>query len=196
MLVLFDGWTSFFRDQRGAVAHRHGGAAARAARDRGAAALHRGAALVRGEGRADRSARARRPRDLGARAAAGCCAVRRSRPARDGDVLPAARARLGRRDEEQRARARRRHASRACASRRTSACSADAIADEALLPRTWSRRSARGEQPADRAAARCASRRPRLRASSPATSIAALQRRPRCRRRAATPRCTLGERCS
>ena len=45
---------------RRAVAHRHGREDARAARDRDAAALHRGAALVRGQGQADR-ARARSP---------------------------------------------------------------------------------------------------------------------------------------
>jgi hypothetical protein len=45
VLVLFDGWNSLFRDH-GAVAHRHGGQDAAAVRDRYAAALPGGAALV------------------------------------------------------------------------------------------------------------------------------------------------------
>ncbi|MNC84446.1 hypothetical protein D3C83_00010 [compost metagenome] len=48
---------------RGAVADCHGGEDARGARDRGAAALHREAAMVCGEGRAGET---RRPRGLGA----------------------------------------------------------------------------------------------------------------------------------
>ena len=57
MLVLFDGWNSLLPRPRGAVAHRHGGKTRQQLEDRGAAALHRGAALVRGARAAGASAR-------------------------------------------------------------------------------------------------------------------------------------------
>ena len=74
VLVLFDGWTSLFRDRvmpwRIGMAER----TAHAVRDRHAAALHRGAALVRRQGHDHRRARGWSTTRCGRpAAAAGCC---------------------------------------------------------------------------------------------------------------------------
>ena len=80
----------------GAVAHRHGGEAAHPARRGGAAGLPQGAALVRGEGRGAEARASGGPRDLEGRERE---LADRSRERRGhgaaGDLLRAARARVG-----------------------------------------------------------------------------------------------------
>ena len=97
VLVLFDGWTSFFRDRvvpwRIAMAER----TRAAARGGSAAALHRAAALVRVEGRSRRSARASPIMRCGsARRRVDDRALRRRVFARHRRVFPSARAGMGR----------------------------------------------------------------------------------------------------
>ena len=162
MLVLFDGWTSFFRDR---VVPWRIGMAEKLRAQLETEVLPRYLAAQRwygAQGRGDQARPARRPRGVGRRAArAGCVTLRRGRGRRrDGAVLPAARARVGGRRRgapEARSRPRRSPGSRQQAQ---VGVLGDAFADEGFC-----RALVAGDRVAARArharTARCASRRPR-----------------------------------
>ena len=181
VLVLFDGWTSFFRDRvvpwRIAMAEK-----ARAQLEREVLPRYiAGAALVRGQRRSDATRAARRPRRVEApTAATGCsrCSTSSAATASRRRTSCRSRSRGKTRDDERLQRARRRsriaqvrqQAQRRRAGRR--------VRRRGVLPRDRRRRSARDGEARRPRAARCASR-PRARSPS---SPAPTSQRCRCAR--------------
>ena len=195
VLVLFDGWTSFFRDR---VVPWRIGMAEKLREQLEAEVLPRYLAAQRwyaAKGEQRSSARARRPRAVGgARRELAARAARGRGRRRAGALLPAARARLGGRDEAApAARSRRRRwpvrqqAQRRRAWRR--------VRRRGVLPRGRRARSARTRVP-DRARRPCASRRPRRSRAIAGSDFGRRCRSGGRRRRAATPWSRSASACS
>ena len=174
VLVLFDGWTSFFRDR--VVPWRIGMAEQMRAQFE-TEMLPRFleiAALVRGQGPTDRArARWSTTRCGSAGGAAGCWRCSKLEgPAERGDLLRAARAGVGRARRGAHARAWRRPRSRRCGSRRTSACWAMRSATRRSAARSSQRDRRRAASSPTRGRPAALHGRPPRSASSPATLAA------------------------
>ena len=178
MLVLFDGWTSFFRERVVPWRIRMAEKTRAQLENEVLRALHRDPALVRRQGREDRPRAAGRPRAVGGKPRQLDAGAARGRQRRRAGVATSCRCRLpGRKATRSACAACRARRSPRCASRPTSACSRTRSPTRPSAARRSRPSGAGSSSPPAKArpAARCASPRP---APSPSSRARAS---PRCR---------------